>query len=69
MFYGKDNFTKNTARVYYLADNYSELLQKIYESSWFKHECPEDPLERRIWNYRTALLDAFLYEELNDWIR
>ena len=68
LFYGKDNFT-NERRVKYLADNYSELLEMIYGSSWFKQECPDDSLERSIWNYRTALLDAFVYEDLNDWIR
>ena len=48
-----------------LADNYARLLQWIYEQSWFNEHQPHDPLERAIWNCRVALLDAFVYEEIN----
>ena len=48
-----------------LADNYDELLQWVYEQPWFNANQPHDPLERMIWSCRVALLDAFVYEEIN----
>ena len=48
-----------------LADNYGGLLQWIYEQPWFNEHQPHDSLERVIWNCRVALLDAFVYEEIN----
>ena len=48
-----------------LAANYIELLNWVYEQPWFKARQPDDPLEREIWNCRAALLDAFVYEEIN----
>ena len=45
-----------------LANRYFDLLSWIYEQPWFKAPQPNDPLERIIWNSRTALLDAFVYE-------
>ena len=48
-----------------LADNYGELLNWVYDQPWFNSRQPDDPLEREIWKYRAALLDAFVYEEIN----
>ena len=48
-----------------LADNYVELLNWVYEQPWFHARQPDDPSEREIWNCRAALLDAFVYEEVN----
>ena len=48
-----------------LADNYEKLLNWVYEQPWFKAPQPDDPPEGEIWKYRAALLDAFVYEELN----
>lgn len=45
-----------------LANRYFDLLSWVYEQPWFKAPQPNDPLERTIWNSRTALLDAFVYE-------
>ena len=44
-----------------LADNYKALLNWVYAQPWFDHQKPDDPLEQDIWNYRAALLDAFVY--------
>ena len=42
--------------------HYLELLQWLYSLPWYQHPCPNDPLERRIWQYRAALVDAFVYD-------
>lgn len=42
--------------------HYLELLQWLYSLPWYQHACPDDPLERRIWQYRAALVDAFVYD-------
>ena len=46
----------------WLANHYDELLTWLHEQPWFKAEQPDDSLERKIWNCRAALLDAFVYE-------
>ena len=48
-----------------LANNYERLLNWVYEQPWFNARQPDDPLERTIWNSRTALLDAFVYKGIN----
>ena len=48
-----------------LADKYDELLQWVYEQPWFNAHQPHDPLERMIWSCRVALLDAFVYKDIN----
>ena len=50
-----------------LANNYETLLNWVYEQPWFKAPRPDNSRrEREIWDYRAALLDAFVYEEIND---
>ena len=46
-----------------LADNYKALLNWVYAQPWFDHPEPDDPPEQNIWNYRAALIDAFVYDE------
>ena len=48
-----------------LAGNYVELLHWVYRQPWFNAPEPDDPQEREIWNYRAALLDAFVYPPIN----
>ena len=50
----------------YLADNYSEFLNWVYQRPWFESPRPTDISEQRVWNYRSALLDAFVYNPIND---
>lgn len=47
----------------WIAKHYDELLKWVYDQPWFKAEKPERglELERKIWNCRAALLDAFVY--------
>lgn len=52
-----------------LAQNYAELLRWVYRQPWFNAPKPDDPREREIWNYRAALLDAFVYPEINPRLR
>ena len=48
-----------------LAKNYDKLLNWVHAQPWFNARQPDDPSEREIWNCRAALLDAFVYEEIN----
>ena len=48
-----------------LANDYAELLTWVYQQPWFNAPEPDDPLERKIWNSRAALLDAFVYPSVN----
>ena len=48
-----------------LADDYAGLLDWVYQQPWFNAPEPDDPLERKIWNSRAALLDAFVYPSVN----
>ena len=48
-----------------LANNYAALLQWVYRQQWFNESEPDDPEERMIWNFRAALLDAFVYAPIN----
>ena len=36
------------------------VIVPIQNSAWCKSEIPKDEWERKIWNYRVAMLDAFL---------
>lgn len=64
----KGDFQDATERANFLAENYAELLAKIYEYPWVNEAQPDNSDEWRIWRCRVALLDAFVYEELNDWV-
>ena len=49
-----------------LANNYEVLLNWVHDQPWFKTPRPDDPGRKRdIWDCRAALLDAFVYEEIN----
>ena len=49
-----------------LANNYEALLNWVHEQSWFNAPRPDGPPgDRDIWDCRAALLDAFVYEEIN----
>ena len=49
-----------------LANNYEALLNWVHEQPWFKAPRPDGPSQDRdIWDCRAALLDAFVYEEIN----
>ena len=48
-----------------LVNHYVELLKWVYKQPWFKARQPDDCWERKIWNCRAALLDAFVYEKIN----
>ena len=45
------------------AENYVELLSRIYDTQWFRATEPpvHHPLEREVWSMRVALLDSFVY--------
>lgn len=44
-------------------DAYFQLHDRIWRLAWHASPAPNDPLERRVWAHRTALLDALLYRE------
>ena len=48
-----------------LANDYADLLGWVYRQPWFNAPEPDDALERKIWNSRVALLDAFAYPPVN----
>lgn len=48
-----------------LANNYAELLHWVYQQPWFNTPEPDEPSEKQIWNSRVALLDAFVFGEIN----
>ena len=48
-----------------LANDYVGLLKWVYDQPWFKAGLPDDDWERKIWNCRAALIDAFVYEKSN----
>ncbi len=49
-----------------LANNYEALLNWVHEQPWFNAPRPDGPSrDRDIWDSRAALLDAFVYEEIN----
>lgn len=41
---------------------YGDLLAWVYGSKWYQAARPTDVLEGEIWDYRAALVDAFVYE-------
>ena len=41
---------------------YGDLLAWVHSSNWYRAERPKDALEGEIWDYRAALVDAFVYE-------
>ena len=45
----------------YLAKNYGDLLTALHDRQWFNVAEPSDGLERDIWRFRAALVDAFFY--------
>lgn len=48
-----------------LAKNYEKLLDWVHKQPWFQIPEPADRWERDIWKCRAALLDVFVYDELN----
>ena len=42
---------------------YGDLLAWVYGSNWYQAPRPTDVLEGEIWDYRAALVDAFVYKE------
>ena len=56
-----DEFKKLTERT---CERYwDEIIEKIRESGWWKSPKPENRTEIKIWNGRSAFLDALYYEE------
>ena len=49
-------------------NRYSDLLKWLYDRPWFKEPQPKDSksMEWKIWKYRAALLDAFVYKQHNE---
>lgn len=45
------------------ADGYLALHRRIWQLSWYRAARPRDPLQRRVWHVRAALLDALLYDD------
>ena len=43
-------------------ENYRELLRWLYRQPWYKDGPPKDKGLVRIWNFRAALVDPFVYE-------
>ena len=41
---------------------YGDLLAWVYSSNWYRAARPTDALEGEIWDYRAALVDAFVYD-------
>ena len=42
--------------------NYGQLLQRIYDQTWFRQPDPRNKREERIFWMRDALLDCFVYD-------
>ena len=42
--------------------NYRELLRWLYTQPWYRDPPPMDGALRRVWQFRAALVDAFVYE-------
>ena len=42
--------------------NYRKLLQWLYDQPWYADSPPTDAVLERIWRFRAALVDAFVYE-------
>ena len=53
------------ARKSWVRDSYADLLRWVHAQPWFNAPEPDEPLERLIWNFRAALLDAFVYPPIN----
>ena len=60
-FYGQGELglDKKIARNF---DNYSQLLETIYQKQWYDTPRPTNPFERSLWSMRAALIDCFVYE-------
>jgi hypothetical protein len=43
-------------------DQYMSLLERIWQTPWFRSNRPEGQHERHIWDRRVAILDAAVYE-------
>ena len=43
-------------------ENYRELLRWLYRQPWYKYGPPTDKGLDRIWEFRAALVDPFVYE-------
>jgi len=41
---------------------YGDLLAWVHGSNWYQAQRPPDALEGEIWDYRAALVDAFVYD-------
>ena len=41
---------------------YGDLLAWVHGSNWYQAQRPTDALEGEIWDYRAALVDAFVYD-------
>ena len=42
---------------------WDEIIERIQDSDWWNSSQPEDKIEIKIWNGRSAFLDAIYYEE------
>ena len=42
--------------------NYRKLLEWLYDQPWYTDSPPSDGDLQRIWQFRAALVDAFVYE-------
>ena len=62
-------FSGNPKTPSSLANDYVGLLKWVYDQPWFSARRPDDQWERKIWNCRAALLDAFVYEKSNGWLQ
>lgn len=61
-----EDVTRNSETLKtWVRDHYADLLRWVYEQPWFNAPEPDEPLERRMWNGRAALLDAFVYARIN----
>lgn len=56
------NLKYNPARKSDFIEAYLQLLDKIYRSPWYRHSEPTEGIESKIFAYRAALLDSFVYQ-------
>ncbi|WP_158544936.1 phospholipase D-like domain-containing protein [Dyella monticola] len=46
-----------------LKNYWERIIEKVRITPWYLKKEPRDPLERKIWHCRTALLDAIYYDQ------
>jgi HKD family nuclease len=42
-------------------EGYRDALERLWKAPWMRAPRPSDPFEAKLWIYRSALLDAFVY--------